>query len=259
MGIDPEDGYTYKVDVDEDGNLDIEEVPTGIQIIGEPKEQTFGQPIDYSDLEVALVNKDGDIVKTKEYPTGTLTKRDANDGKSGLALPVEDAPTKEEAKVKGTFKVRSPLVPNISVSCASTFTISWLVGVDLYTGEPINAKTQGGWGNMVMGNTNYGSIDGLAYQAGAVSNWGQYTLNGKTVSYSIQSHGWIGFRSLSIKPSFDEPFPSGLECWVAAYGQGYTEQELPVYWESPYSGEVYEDGTTVITSSPYTEDQEVQS
>ena len=73
-GIDPEDGYTYMVDVDENGNLEVEKVPTGIQVI-EPPDKTeydLSEEIDPAGMRVALVDKDGNIVKTRENPTGIV-------------------------------------------------------------------------------------------------------------------------------------------------------------------------------------------
>ena len=98
IGIDPEDGYTYKVDVDDAGNLDIEKIPTDIKIVQAPdSEYTFGQDIDPDDFKVELVDKDGNVVKTKEYPTGTIPNDDA-----GLELP-DKAPDREEVRRKGRW------------------------------------------------------------------------------------------------------------------------------------------------------------
>ena len=65
-GIDA-DGLTYMVGVDENGNIRKTEVPTGIKVLELPDnlEGTDG-------LKVAMVDKNGNIVKTKEYPTGII-------------------------------------------------------------------------------------------------------------------------------------------------------------------------------------------
>jgi hypothetical protein len=120
VGIDPEDGYTYKVDVDENGNLDIEKVPTDIKITQAPDtEYTFGQDIDPNDFEVQLVDKDGNVVKTKEYPDGTIPADDAS-----LTLP-DKAPDRDEARRKGTWTAKGYLdLSGISVRMATSFIVT---------------------------------------------------------------------------------------------------------------------------------------
>lgn len=243
VGIDPEDGYTYKVDVDDNGNLDIEKVPTDIRITQAPDtEYTFGQDFDPDDFRVELVDKDGNVVKTKEYPDGTVPAEDAN-----LTLP-DKAPDRDEVRRKGTWTAKGYLdLSGVSVTATSGKFIVEMYKDDFRTidaGYPV-----------VMGHSSasyHNQIEGLLFSPDRGGGLGHsFTANGLTVYYNEWSWGVIGGGIYSISPKIsdrDTHGPAGA--WVAAYGAMAISEDLTAQWESPYSGYVLEDGKKVTISDP---------
>ena len=158
-GIDPEDGYTYKVEVDEAGNLDIEKVPTDIQVTSPTQtEYDFDQPIDYDGMEVSLVDKDGNVVKTKEYPTGKVSLDDES-----LTKP-EKTQTEAEAKAKGSWKAKAYLdMSDVEVTvCSGKFTYESRPSTN--PAAPWVSHTVGPDYPMVMGVANKNAdIEGMMY------------------------------------------------------------------------------------------------
>lgn len=243
VGIDPEDGYTYKVDVDENGNLDVEKVPTDIKIVQAPdSEYTFGQDFDPDDFKVQLVDKDGNVVKTKEYPDGTVPADD-----SSLTLP-DKAPDREEVRQKGTFTAKSGLFIDAEVEVGGvTGTVT-----DRLEREDYGPPMAGIGGTIVMVEAVSNRISGYQCFDSRQSDGQQsFTANGQTVYYYSFYRGYTGFHIMNLSPVISPPRAIGpTELWVAMYGAIRSELDLSAEWRSPYSGYVLEDGTKVTVSDP---------
>lgn len=244
VGIDPEDGYTYKVEVDEAGNLDVEKVPTDIKIVQAPdSEYTFGQDFDPDDFEVQLVDKDGNVVKTKEYPDGTAPAEDAS-----LTLP-DKALDRDEVRRKGTWTAKGYLD-------MSDIEVTVMNGTFYVTDNDDSERTISAGYPVVMGYARTvparDAIYGLKFSTDRSSGLSSgYTVNGLTVYYNEWSWGILGVGLKSVSPSCEQQAThGGAGAWVAAYGAMATEADVMAQWESPYSGYVLEDGAKVTVSDP---------
>lgn len=273
-GIDPEDGYTYKVEVDENGNLDIEKVPTGISVTSPTQtEYEFGQPIDYDGMEVTLVDKDGNIVKTKEYPDGKVPLDEMEDGGG---LPEK---TQERDKIKGTWTVKTDVDVNIvgvstMVSAAYTTygqdetllpyfvaSFSWNQPAALLT-----ASTSGfqflvasqsnnfsySYSSEIYARENDGTVKYIIHDSDSGQDTGvRRELNGKKF-YICDRTRWT-VQGTRINPSAQNNHYSLTDTQIGyylLYGKYTAEETIPVHWKSVYSGVVYESGVTIVTSDP---------
>lgn len=278
VGIDPEDGYTYKVDVDENGNLEVEKVPTDIKVIQDPdkKEYDFGEEINYDGMKIALVDKDGNVVKTKEYPTGTITTDDIDNP--------EDLPkkTQERDKIKGTWTVKTDLDLGYTITGSGSahfdtyatqnriresniydsFDVVIHCTEDGYFGYHVSAEpTTVSWSSQTIFyyRTSDGEKGKVISDKTRFSSYelrSSYTYNGKKVYYGGYEHG-LNMNSYNhspdIPPQQGMAGSIGILAWAALYGQRVAEETVHVGWTSPYTGEVYEDGMTIVTSDPYSE------
>lgn len=280
-GIDPEDGYTYMASVDENGNLEVEKVPTGIQVTKGPDntEYTFGDEIDYDGMEVSLVDKDGNVVKTKEYPTGKVPTDDPS-----LTKP-DKTEDKETAKAKGVWHVNTDLVgfdpmfiggahveerwavvligyyrkymdynfgglalvEQVSNGRMTIYVISSSQGDVTVSSSSVTYKESK---DPITGEVILEELDSSSGSSSVKAN-SSYTHEGKTVYYGYRD--WRMSDVYLMVPTVEKQSIGnvGRAAWEALYGSLYVEQDIPIEWNSIYSGEVYEDGTTVITSDPY--------
>lgn len=226
-GIDPEDGYTYMVEVDENGNIEIEKVPTDIRAVDGTLqgEYEYGDTIDPTGLKFELIDKDGNVVKTREYPDGIIEWKP--DGE--IEIPTTDTSDADTEDVEWGGK------KNDDICNAMTIT---------YTPVSYSRMTFDGW----VEETHYvsgvvGSHDGESVALGSGGGSGTFlvTLYGGKV-YAMNLDGVTEFNLFSYK---DTAFSHGwgiAATWIGATSRG-------IWVATPWStSQVHAPESTILLS-----------
>lgn len=264
-GIDPDTGNEAMVNLDENGFLNEEVLPSSISITKLPNKLTYkdGETISFSGIEVTAYTEDGNVWTNSKYPNGIIPM-------SELIFPVKIADASQATEEKRTsglvdepFSLGSPTGYCKFKSGGTTYeyNLSFITDAPLITGF----KKQGisGVGVRAIVATD-DQTDTLCYQyrvkatRGGISDEtittetpsianNTYTYKNKTVYYTsithtIQSHNY----------ETDVPFQSDSTeaiAWTMMYGDviGGT-QTIPVEWNRYGDGLTLEDSFEITVS-----------
>lgn len=250
-GIDPETGNKMNVNVDDNGFLTEELLPSYIQIDKEPDRLEFfdGHRIVYSGMIVRAYTEDGNIWTNSTHPDGIIPIKE-------LTLPIINADINQVIELYKTLN-------GYSCACASGISVINTGYADDHTFQELYIASAGEGPFYIFGGIWQGIVGGYVCSPNPFTILIEYYQDEK--KKSSKSHSAHGFGTegkypvyydgrLSYQGEFHgttnapingmgDPDDARFLAQAACYGdlsEDSGKQEIPVQWVSP-DGETFED------------------